>query len=172
MLREWHHLLEAESRQCKGQALPPLQAMHWRLGTVARLAYLANERGQGELSNILKCLCNHYGDTALIENVHKEAKEPCHQLSTLFCMYCHWYGPQSRALFSCHLMPAKDSLRSSRHFQKSRVGKMSTVQLALWFHDSLELLLHGLSWQVDTPSGKLWGLKRDTKHACCHLSSM
>ena len=75
MLQEWQHLLKAEALQAAGQPVAPLGNMHFRLASVTRLAYMANERNQGELESIMRCLTTHVGDTALIENVHKEAKE-------------------------------------------------------------------------------------------------
>ena len=63
MLREWNFLLKA-----------PLQAMNWRLATLPRLCFLASERSLEEVANIMKCCTNHIGDSALVENVHNQAK--------------------------------------------------------------------------------------------------
>ena len=60
MLREWKLLLHAESLQAQGEALPPLAAMNWRLATVPRLAYVANERADWH-HELLLLSCRKHG---------------------------------------------------------------------------------------------------------------
>ena len=83
---------KAESWQSGGQQVRPLSQMHWRLASFPRLCFVARERSQGELEDLMRCCVHHVGDTALIENVHKEAKVPqLHQgpalLQNFSCFY-------------------------------------------------------------------------------------
>ena len=75
MSQEFSALLKAEAMEASGSKLKPLGHMHWRLSSVARICYLAQERNRGELHDLMKCICCHVGDTSLVENVHKEAKD-------------------------------------------------------------------------------------------------
>ena len=119
MLRDWHHLLEAEARQAAGEPMAPLQSMHFRHAVVPKLAYMANETNKHELFNIMRCLTTHVGDTALIEMFTKKRK-------ILGSMSSSTTANAFKASKCCTVFlsqVSRDSLRDSRHFQKSRTGK-------------------------------------------------
>ena len=91
MQQEWDCLLAAESEhaQCKS-IIQPLTVMHWRLNQVNRLAFVTCERdrvlqGNDTASIIKLCVCN-IGDTAIIENIHQQAKDT--QLHPSFFQLC------------------------------------------------------------------------------------
>ena len=84
MMAEWESLLEAESKDRAGEKVNCLGAMTWRLNAVTRLCYLAHEQDllcrvqlteQGSGLAISRAICQHFGDSAIVENCHQGAKD-------------------------------------------------------------------------------------------------
>ena len=84
LLKEWEVLLAMEAREAAGEDVKPLQCMHWRLNSVTRLGFLAQELdalSQQPLSTegagipIMKACTQHLFDSAIVENTHQGAKD-------------------------------------------------------------------------------------------------
>ena len=95
MQSDWAKILELEQRFSNGEEVPGFEGLHFLKSSVARVAYLLNERDQldntANAKILMKALIHNLGDTSCIENTHQSAK---------------------------------DTLRESRHNQRSRVHKM------------------------------------------------
>lgn len=95
MQADWAKILSLEEKYSKGIAVPGIEGLHFLKSSITRVAYILNERDQLDKTSNAKLLMK-----ALIHNLGDTAcVENTHQ-------------------------SAKDTLRESRHNQRSRVHKM------------------------------------------------
>ena len=76
MAEEWSLLLQGEARYAAGEDIAPMDYMHWRLRTPARLLYLAHERDSHSASSdaleLLKTYTCHVGDSRIVEKLDQQ----------------------------------------------------------------------------------------------------
>ena len=79
MQKEWEILLAQEKKDLDGTYVRELESLHFLNGSIARLAFLLNERDSvqhtEEASVLIKALITNFGDTLCVENTHQSAKD-------------------------------------------------------------------------------------------------